>query len=75
MHPERAQTAMQTHIETAIMQTGGWLPFDAFMAQALYAPGLGYYANDLRKFGALPSGDAASSSDFVTAPELTPLFG
>ena len=66
---------MQTHIETAIMQTGGWLPFDAFMAQALYAPGLGYYANDLRKFGALPSGDAASSSDFVTAPELTPLFG
>ena len=66
---------MQTHIETAIMQAGGWLPFDAFMAQALYAPGLGYYANDLRKFGTLPSGDAASSSDFVTAPELTTLFG
>jgi len=75
MHPERAQTAMQTHIETAIKQAGGWLPFDAFMAQALYAPGLGYYANDLRKFGTLPSGDATNSSDFVTAPELTPLFG
>jgi SAM-dependent MidA family methyltransferase len=41
------------------------------MALALYAPGLGYYANASRKFGHLPS----SGSDFVTAPELTPLFG
>ncbi|HSV51842.1 MAG TPA: SAM-dependent methyltransferase [Burkholderiaceae bacterium] len=41
------------------------------MERALYTPGLGYYANDSRKFGALPS----SGSDFVTAPELTPLFG
>ena len=41
------------------------------MALALYAPSLGYYANAGRKFGALPS----SGSDFITAPELTPLFG
>ncbi len=41
------------------------------MALALYAPGLGYYANGSRKFGQLP----ASGSDFVTAPEMTPLFG
>ncbi len=41
------------------------------MALALYAPGLGYYSNDSRKFGALPG----SGSDFVTAPEMTPLFG
>jgi SAM-dependent MidA family methyltransferase len=41
------------------------------MALALYAPGLGYYANTSRKFGTLPS----SGSDFVTAPELSPLFG
>nr|WP_238947874.1 SAM-dependent methyltransferase [Caldimonas brevitalea] len=40
------------------------------MATVLYEPGLGYYANQSRKFGALPS----SGSDFVTAPELTPLF-
>ncbi|MEO5736267.1 MAG: SAM-dependent methyltransferase, partial [Variovorax sp.] len=33
--------------------------------------GLGYYANDSRKFGQMP----ASGSDFVTAPEMTPLFG
>ncbi|MBI2769487.1 MAG: SAM-dependent methyltransferase [Burkholderiales bacterium] len=41
------------------------------MALVLYAPGLGYYANDSRKFGELPS----TGSDFVTAPEMSPLFG
>ncbi len=41
------------------------------MALALYTPGLGYYANDTVKFGAMPS----SGSDFVTAPELSPWFG
>ena len=58
---------------------GGWLGFDAFMAQALYTPGLGYYANDSTKFGTLPhlkqAGDEAAGSDFVTAPEMSPLFG
>ncbi len=54
-----------------IAADGGWIGFDRFMALALYAPGLGYYANTSRKFGALPQ----SGSDFVTAPELTPLFG
>ncbi len=68
-------SVLQTHIETAIQANGGWLPFDRFMELALYAPGLGYYANDLRKFGLFPSKDVASGSDFVTAPELTPLFG
>ena len=41
------------------------------MALALYAPGLGYYANSSRKFGTMPG----SGSDFVTAPEMSPLFG
>ena len=58
-------------MEASIRRAGGWLPFDRFMAQALYAPGLGYYANDSRKFGQMP----ASGSDFVTAPEMSPLFG
>jgi len=58
-------------IQRAIERQGGWLPFDRFMALALYAPGLGYYAHDSRKFGLMPS----SGSDFVTAPELSPLFG
>jgi len=63
--------ALQTLLEESIRRAGGWLPFDRFMAQALYAPGLGYYANESRKFGQMPS----SGSDFVTAPEMTPLFG
>jgi SAM-dependent MidA family methyltransferase len=58
-------------IDAALARSGGWLPFDRFMALALYAPGLGYYANDSRKFGQMPD----SGSDFVTAPEMTPLFG
>ena len=58
-------------VEASIRRAGGWLPFDRFMALALYAPGLGYYANHSRKFGHMPS----SGSDFVTAPEMTPLFG
>ena len=33
------------------------MPFDGFMEMALYAPGLGYYANDLRKFGLFPAKD------------------
>lgn len=58
-------------IRRAIESAGGWLPFDRFMALALYAPGLGYYARGNRQFGTMP----ASGSDFVTAPELSPLFG
>ncbi|MCL2525098.1 MAG: SAM-dependent methyltransferase [Betaproteobacteria bacterium] len=50
----------------AIGQEGGWLPFSRFMEGLLYAPGLGYYAAGARKFGA--------TGDFVTAPEMTPLF-
>lgn len=62
---------LQRLIRTAIARQGGWLPFDRFMALALYAPGLGYYNRATRLFGHLP----ASGSDFVTAPELSPLFG
>ena len=70
-----APSVLQTLIESAIKNNGGWLPFNRFMEMSLYAPGLGYYANDLRKFGLFPSSDVAFGSDFVTAPELTPLFG
>lgn len=64
-------STLQERLAQDIAAAGGWIPFDRFMAQALYTPGLGYYANASRKFGALPT----SGSDFVTAPELTPLFG
>jgi len=69
--PASVSAALAKLIHRSIARDGGWLPFDRFMAMALYAPGLGYYANHGRKFGLLPQ----SGSDFVTAPELSPLFG
>jgi len=45
---------------------GGKITFARYMELALYEPGLGYYSGHLRKFG--PDGD------FVTAPEISPLF-
>ena len=68
-------TPLQTRIHKAISQAGGWLGFDRFMEMALYTPGLGYYANDLRKFGLMPGGVRDSGSDFVTAPEMSTRFG
>ena len=62
---------MLERVHKAILAAQGWLPFDQFMAMALYEPGLGYYANQQPKFGTMPQ----SGSDFVTAPELSPLFG
>src|SRR5574340_376510 len=56
-----------THLRSLIEDAGGWVPFSRFMEAALYAPGLGYYAAGAMKFGA--------AGDFVTAPEMTPLFG
>ncbi len=55
------------HLQSLIQHAGGWISFAQFMEAALYAPGLGYYAAGAMKFGA--------AGDFVTAPELTPLFG
>jgi SAM-dependent MidA family methyltransferase len=66
-------------ILSAISQAGGWISFDTFMSMALYTPGLGYYANDSLKFGPLPyvmrDGLQVPGSDFVTAPEISSLFG
>jgi SAM-dependent MidA family methyltransferase len=44
----------------------GWIDFARYMELALYAPGLGYYAAGSTKFG--------GAGDFVTAPEISPLF-
>jgi SAM-dependent MidA family methyltransferase len=71
-------SALQTHTEQLIAQSGGWIGFDAFMQAALYTPGLGYYASNLRKFGLMPGGHSSNQtggSDFVTAPEMSPRFG
>lgn len=70
-HPTSVTGALHKLIAEQVARAGGWLPFDRYMALALYAPGLGYYANTSRKFGRMPG----SGSDFVTAPEMSPLFG
>lgn len=58
---------LRQHLIADIERAGGWLSFADFMSGLLYAPGLGYYTAGARKFGA--------AGDFVTAPELSGLFG
>ncbi len=70
-HAPDAGNALVARIAARIAAAGGWMPFDDFMAEALYAPGLGYYSGGRRIFGLGPEG----GSDFVTAPELSPFFG
>ena len=53
-------------IQQKIKNAGGWISFAEFMQMALYTPGLGYYAGGAQKFG--------MEGDFVTAPEISPLF-
>ncbi|MGR3913698.1 MAG: SAM-dependent methyltransferase, partial [Gammaproteobacteria bacterium] len=49
-------------IRRQLAREGGWMCFARFMAEALYAPKLGYYAAGRAHFGA--------RGDFVTAPQL-----
>ena len=54
------------HIQSQVLAAGGAIPFSRFMELCLYTPGLGYYSAGASKFG--------EAGDFVTAPELGPLF-
>ena len=69
------QVQIARAIERGSKGSRGWLGFDDFMNLALYSPGLGYYANAREIFGLMPQGDGAQGGDFVTAPEMTRLFG
>ncbi|CAJ5520937.1 S-adenosyl-L-methionine-dependent methyltransferase family protein [Burkholderia pseudomallei] len=62
--------ALAASLRAEIAAAGGWIPFSRYMERVLYAPGLGYYSGGAQKFGR--RGD--DGSDFVTAPELSPLF-
>jgi SAM-dependent MidA family methyltransferase len=63
----RHGAAVLQTVRDAIGTHGGWLAFDDYLRIVLYAPGLGYYSAGSVKFG--------RGGDFVTAPELSGLFG
>jgi len=61
-HSLRLVESIKQDIQTA----GGSINFAQYMAAALSKPQLGYYSSGNQKFGAV--------GDFITAPELSPLF-
>ena len=62
-HSQHLRSIINSRIEAA----GGVISFADYMNCALYEPGLGYYMAGAAKFGA--------EGDFITAPEVSPLFG
>lgn len=67
--PEQLETSnrLARRIQSEITASDGWISFARYMELALYAPELGYYSGGSWKFG--------SGGDFVTAPQISPLFG
>jgi SAM-dependent MidA family methyltransferase len=61
-HSERVAERVRGEIAAS-----GWISFARYMEIALYAPGLGYYSAGAKKLG--------RAGDFVTAPEISPLYG
>ena len=62
-----ASRALLERIGAELGKSANWISFARYMELALHEPGLGYYAGGARKLGA--------GGDFVTAPEISPLFG
>jgi len=61
-HSERLIALIKSELD----KDAGAISFQRYMELALYAPGLGYYAAGSLKFG--------EEGDFITAPEISPLF-
>ncbi len=66
-HALAVSEELTARIRDELVKEGGWLSFERYMERVLYEPGLGYYSGGSVKFGPL--------GDFVTAPEISPLFG
>jgi SAM-dependent MidA family methyltransferase len=65
---EQQSLEVEAHVREAVLGSPEhWIPFDEFVQRVQYAPGLGYYSAGSEKLGA--------GGDFVTAPELSALFG
>ncbi len=60
-HSQHLQALLRERLSTES------LSFADYMSAALYTPGMGYYMAGSPKFGA--------GGDFITAPEVSPLFG
>ena len=58
---------LKQSIKAACDKAAGWIRFSDYMNIVLYQPALGYYSGGLQKFG--------QKGDFITAPEVSPLFG
>ena len=65
--PVTENSALKAAIASAVDDAGGALPFRDFMELALYHPTLGYYTSPREVIG--------RTADYVTSPELSPLFG
>lgn len=63
----RHSRALKELIHAELAAAGGWISFEHYMRLVLYAPGMGYYSGGAAKFG--------EAGDFVTAPEISALFG
>jgi SAM-dependent MidA family methyltransferase len=63
---EIAHSARLVDVIRREIAASGPISFARFMERCLYAPGLGYYSAGRLKFG--------KDGDFITAPELGPLF-
>jgi SAM-dependent MidA family methyltransferase len=63
----RHSRALKELIHAELAAAGGWISFEHYMRLVLYAPGRGYYSGGAAKFG--------EAGDFVTAPEISSLFG
>ncbi len=60
------QSTLSNKIQNEISLHNGEVSFSKFMQMALYEPALGYYQNNLHKFG--------EKGDFITAPEMGSSF-
>jgi len=63
----RASRELRERIGAELRAHSNWISFARYMEIALHEPGLGYYSGGAAKLG--------RGGDFVTAPELSPLFG